>query len=48
MYELKTVVENGITHFEIHKKDGIETFIESFDYNEYFQAVKILIQLNSN
>lgn len=48
MYELKTVVENGEIHFELHKKDSLQSFVESFDFNEYSQAVNKLRQLNCN
>lgn len=49
MYTLQRVVENGEIHFEITKNErGQEIFIESFDYNEYSQALKQLRQLNFN
>lgn len=47
MYTLQRVVENGEIHFEITKNErGQEIFIESFDYNEYSQALKKLRQYN--
>lgn len=48
MYELKTIIENGEVHYELHKKDGWNTFIESFDSSEYSQAVNKLRLLNCN
>jgi len=48
MYTLKTVIENGEIHYTITKKEnGLGTLIESFDYNEYFQALKTLLDYNT-
>ena len=48
MYTLKTVIENGEIHYTITKKEnGLETLIESFDYNEYSQALKTLLDYNT-
>ena len=48
MYTLKTVIENNEPHYEITKKEnGLETLIESFDYNEYSQALKTLRDYNT-
>lgn len=48
MHELLAVIENGETHFEIVKhENGLETLVESFDYNEYSQALKTLRDYNS-
>lgn len=43
MYTLKTVIESGEIHYSIIKhENGLVKLIESFDYNEYSQALKIL------
>ena len=48
MHELLTIVENGEIHFQIIKKEnGLAKLVESFDYNEYSQALKIFRQLNN-
>ena len=48
MYTLKTVVENGEVHYTIIKHEsGLETLVESFDYNEYLQALKTLRDYNT-
>lgn len=47
MHELLTVVENGEIHYSIIKhENGLETLVESFDYNEYSQALKTLRDSN--
>ena len=49
MYKLKVRLECGEPHFEIVKiVNGLEIFIESFDYNEYSQALKQLRRYNYN
>ena len=48
MHELLTVIENGEIHYSIIKhENGLETLIESFDYNEYSQALKTLLDYNT-
>lgn len=48
MYTLKTVIENGEIHYTITKtENGLETLVESFDYNEYSQALKTLFNYNT-
>ena len=48
MYTLQKVIENGEVHYEITKSErGREIFIESFDYNEYSQALKTLRNYNN-
>ena len=47
MYKLKVRSECGEPHFEIVQiKNGLEIFIESFDFNEYSQAQTTLRNLN--
>lgn len=41
MHELLTVVEN------IKHENGLEKLVESFDYNEYSQALKTLQDYNT-
>ena len=48
MHELLTVVENGEIHFQITKNENVPIVIESFNYNEYGDALKRLRQLNNN
>ncbi len=44
LYELHTKTECNETHFEI--VDNNNDLVESFDYSEYFEALKKLKQLN--
>lgn len=46
MYQLTKVIENGEVHYSIIKEEnGKTTNVESFDYNEYSQAVSLFQQL---
>ena len=48
MYKLKVKSECGELHFEIVQiKNGLEIFIESFDFNEYSQAQTTLRKLTT-
>lgn len=48
MYKLKVKSECGEPHFEIVQiKNGLEIFIESFDFNEYSQAQTTLRKLTT-
>lgn len=47
MHELLTVVENGEIHYQITKNENVPIVIESFNYNEYGDALKLLRQLNN-
>ena len=43
-----TVVENGEIHYSIIKhENGLVKLVESFDYNEYSQALKTLRDYNT-
>ena len=47
MYEIQKVIENGEIHYAITKKtiEG-ERLVESFDYNDYSDALRKLRYLN--
>lgn len=48
MHELLTVIENGEIHYSIIKhENGLVKLVESFDYNEYSQALKTLRDYNT-
>lgn len=48
MYKLKIKSECGEPHFEIVKiVNGLEIFVESFDFSEYSQAQATLRNLNT-
>lgn len=44
MYKLHKKIECDETHFEIVDRYG--NFVESFDFSEYSEALKVLKQLN--
>lgn len=49
MYKLQIKVERGEPHFEIVQiKNGLEIFVESFDFSEYSQAQATLKNLMYN
>ena len=48
MHELLIVIENGEVHYSIIKNENVPVLVESFNYDEYGDALKLLRQLNNN
>ena len=47
MHELLTVAENGEIHFQITKNENVPILVESFNYDEYGDALKTLRDYNT-